>query len=288
MGYTGLYIANRQLGAGQAKQYGEVFSSLANRYKGLVNAPATPAMQPPAADLSQVIGLSQSDPGSATPTLMPSSPDGSRGSWVDGVQPVIPTQAGGNTEIPTDPVDDGSAMKSYAQFALGFSAAAGAVGVYAQVLAGKDQLKSQEISLKHKQFMSVLNARQAADDANNIRRAGRLEIARMTMAAGQRKSSLKTSAAARGVDGSSGSAAEILASEDIIKEIDMMTINQNTVRAAGQAMTQSTNYSNQGLMAGVSAGNLRRTSRSMNEYVAGATSAVNSVGQYAVAMGAIS
>ena len=185
-------------------------------------------------------------------------------------------------------VRNARAAKGYAGFMMGFGAAAGAVGVYAQVLAGKDQLKSQAMSLEHQQFMANLNARSAEDAAQNILAAGRREIARYTMQAGQEKSGKKVSGAARGVVLNKGSMLDILVTEDIVKEVDMMTINMNTVADAGRARVQATNIRNEGLMRGVSAGNMRRQASSMNYNAAlsSVASAGNTVGQYAVAAGA--
>jgi len=60
----------------------------------------------------------------------------------------------------------------------------------------------------------------------------------------------------------------------------MQTNNENTVRAAGQARMQATNESNRSLLAGVSAGNLRRTARSVSPGLAYHTNAVANGGAF--------
>jgi hypothetical protein len=56
-----------------------------------------------------------------------------------------------------------------------------------------------------------------------------------------------------------GSAGEVLGSMDLIKEIDRLTINANTVRQAEAARTQAANYATQAAMSQLSAQNLSST-----------------------------
>jgi hypothetical protein len=79
------------------------------------------------------------------------------------------------------------------------------------------------------------------------------------MAAGQAKSSAKASMAARGIQGGVGSAAEVVGSMDLIKEIDRMTMSANSVRQAEAIRNQAMNYRNQSVMSGLSADNLNTT-----------------------------
>ena len=65
-----------------------------------------------------------------------------------------------------------------------------------------------------------------------------------------------------------GSTAEEVATTDLMKEIDSNTINANTVRSAWAARTQSVNYANQSLTAGV-------TANSINPFAAGGTNLLN-------------
>lgn len=157
----------------------------------------------------------------------------------------------------------------------------GAVGAFYAAQSQKDQIKSQALNAEHASRMAAISARQAETDALAIMSAGRYEIARMSMAAGQRKAQTRVSAASRGVVGNVGSAAEVQASEDIVKEMDINTINRNTVRAAGQARVRGTNARNQSLLSGVSAGNLRRTAGTIRPGLAFVNSSIASAGQFA-------
>lgn len=157
----------------------------------------------------------------------------------------------------------------------------GAIGAWASADAQKTQLKSQAMSAEFAAAMSALNARRAEQDAQELLAAGRGEIGRLTMAGGQRLASLRVSAARRGVDGSSGSAAEVQASERIVTTIDAMTIDRNTVRAANQARAQAVNAQNQSLLAGVSGSNIRSTANSIRPAAAFGSSSLISGGQIA-------
>lgn len=159
-----------------------------------------------------------------------------------------------------------------------------AVGSYFAAEAAKGDSKSAAMSADHAARMADLNARQAELDAQAIVRAGRQQSALLTLRAGQERSRRKVSAAARGVVGNVGSAAELLASEDLSREIDRTVIRTNTVRAANAARTQSVNYQNQALLGRASAGNLRASARTINPLLAGVTSSLASAGRFAGTM----
>ena len=114
-------------------------------------------------------------------------------------------------------------------------------------------MRMQEQNLLFQQRMSNLAARQAEFQAQGIMEAGQRQIGAYTMQAGAAKSTAKTQLAARGVQAGKWSAAEIMATFDIIKEIDAMTINANTVRAAEAQRMAATRARVQGVMAGASA-----------------------------------
>lgn len=158
-----------------------------------------------------------------------------------------------------------------------------AIGAGFAAQAQKDQAKAQALSLEFQQSMANRNARLAEEDAQAILAAGRSQVAQLTAQRGQEKARKRVSAAARGVTGAS--VQEILATEDLVKEIDAMTINRNAVRAAGQARRGAVNASNQGLLAGVSAGNLRRTARTISPLAAFSSESLAGAGRFAAAYG---
>lgn len=93
--------------------------------------------------------------------------------------------------------------------------------------------------------IAEVNARMARLAAYSAMDAGQKEAGRLSMKAGQIKSSQRVAMAANGIDLGSGNAAELQASTDLMKEIDMNTIKSNAVRSAWGYKTQAMNYDNQ-------------------------------------------
>lgn len=137
-----------------------------------------------------------------------------------------------------------------------------AYGAFASARSTKNQLEFQA-------KMSEINARQAEQQAQSIMYSAERQIGQVTLKAGKVKSSQKASMAANGIALGEGNAAETVATTDLMKEIDALTINANAVRAAAAARSQSVNYSNQALLS-------QTSSDTINPMSAGATSMINS------------
>ena len=153
-----------------------------------------------------------------------------------------------------DTAGAGSSGFGAAGFALmAAGAVTQAIGSFYAAKNAQIQMRMQEQNLLFQQRMSNLAARQAEFQAQGIMEAGQRQIGAYTMQAGAAKSTAKTQLAARGVQAGKGSAAEIMATFDLIKEIDAMTINANTVRAAEAQRMAATRARVQGVMAGASA-----------------------------------
>lgn len=118
------------------------------------------------------------------------------------------------------------------------------------------QSQSQSMTLQFQKDMATLNAGLAEADAQQILLAGEREAGQISRRYGRAKSSNRASMAARGVQLGVGSAAEVEASIELAKQVDMLTINANRVRAAEAARMQRVNYQNQAMMSGVSAANV--------------------------------
>ena len=140
-----------------------------------------------------------------------------------------------------------------------FGAVNSAIGAYYSAESQKNQLKMQAQNQRFQAGMARINARGAAFSAAQIMQAGQQQSGRYTMQAGQARASAVASMAGRGIRGGVGSAGEVLGSMDLIKEIDRLTINANTVRQAEAARTQATNYATQATMSQLSAQNLSST-----------------------------
>ena len=172
-----------------------------------------------------------------------------------------------------------TSYESLATFGLWTSiAGAGlqAIGNYYAAQSQKSQLKSQALAADFQQSMSALNARAAEEEAQAITEAGNREQSRIAAQYGQVKAGERAATAARGIKAGVGSAAEVQASIELAKQIDVFTVNSNAVRAANAARTQATNERNRSLLAGTSAANLRDTAGSIDPYAAVAGSLLGS------------
>jgi len=134
----------------------------------------------------------------------------------------------------------------------GAGAVASMIGGISSAFAAYAQADSIKSNLQFQSDMAKINARMAENTAQSIMDAGKSQNAASTMKYGQMAATQKASQGARGVAMGEGSAAEEIASTNIIKEIDSNTINANTVRAAWSARTQGVNASNQAAMSAAS------------------------------------
>ena len=178
----------------------------------------------------------------------------------------------------------GSMMPALGPAGLALSiigAGASAIGSFYEAKSAQYKLKSEALDLEYQQAVSNMNARAAEVQAQQILEAGQKQIGQYTMRAGAEKASQEASLAARGIQAGVGSAAEQVASSDIIKEIDTMTINVNAVRAANAARMQATNYRNQAAFAGMNARNARSSARTINPGASVMTSLLGSASQVA-------
>ena len=119
--------------------------------------------------------------------------------------------------------------------------------------------KSQKSNLQHQARMAEINARIAETGAKTELARGQAEYARHTLQAGHLKSAQRTALAANGVVLNEGSAAEMLAATDIMKEIDAQTIEENALRNAWGYRSQATDYRNQALMSQAQASGISPT-----------------------------
>jgi hypothetical protein len=157
-----------------------------------------------------------------------------------------------------------------------FGAANSAIGTFYQAKSAQNQLKSQALNQQFQSEMSAINAKSAEFSAQQSMLSSARQIGRYTMGAGQAKSSAKASMAARGIQAGVGSAAEVIGSMDLIKEIDRMTMSANSVRQAESIRNQAMNYRNQSIMSGLSADNLNTTAGTISPGMGVGTSLLTS------------
>lgn len=169
-----------------------------------------------------------------------------------------------------------AALGAVAPWLMLAGAVSGAIGSYYSAKSQQYQLRSQASTLRFQSAMSDINARAMEFEAQNILRAGERQIGMYTQRAGQIRGATRASMAARGGVLGEGSNVEIQASQDLAKEIDVMTINANTVRAAAAARTQMVNIQNQALLQRVSAAGFEGAARTIQPLGAAATSLLGS------------
>jgi hypothetical protein len=157
-----------------------------------------------------------------------------------------------------------------------------AVGGYYAAESQRYQDKSQALNLGYQADIAAINSRSAEYSAQSTLEAGKSQIANMTMAAGQATASTTATMAAHGIRLGQGSAQDITASQNIVKDINAYTIDANATRAAAQDRTQATNFSNQALLDRTSAANATRSANSISPFSAMTSSLLTtaaSVGQ---------
>ena len=110
--------------------------------------------------------------------------------------------------------------------------------------------KSHKSNLRHQARMAQINAQIAELGAKQELARGQAEYGRHTLAAGHLRSAQRVAAAANGLALNEGSAAEMLAATDVMKELDAQTIEENALRNAW-------GYRSQGAMASAQAGTVR-------------------------------
>lgn len=130
--------------------------------------------------------------------------------------------------------------------------------------------KSQQQTLRFQAEMSKINARAAENQAQSILAAGQKQIGQVTLRAGKVKFAQRASMAANGIALNDGSAAEVEATTDLMKETDALTINANAVYAASAARTQSVNLSNQSLLQGTAASSISPGTNAMTSLMTSA------------------
>jgi len=165
-------------------------------------------------------------------------------------------------------------------FAIG-GAVTGAIGSYYAAQNQKAQLESQASSMRFQSDISELNAAQAEFTAQQILRAGQQKQGQIGLRAGKIKSSQRASMAARGIDLGVGSAVETIATTDLMKEIDMLTVNADTVRSSEAARLQRQNYLTASAMQDVSASNMAASGDRISPFMAAGSSILGSAGSVA-------
>jgi len=149
----------------------------------------------------------------------------------------------------------------------GFGAVSGAVGSFYAASAEKYKTKSLALSLQHKKDMALFNMRQKESQAQHLYRTFNKRYQLMTLKQGRAKSKNIVSIASRGGVRGVGSNLESMISNDILAEIDKITMNSNKVRAVQNKRLEGVGLAIQGDMYGVSASNMFATASNISPFM---------------------
>lgn len=180
----------------------------------------------------------------------------------------------------------GADLKTVGQTALVgniFGGLTSALGAYYGAQQAQLQLKMQSETYDYQSKMSRINAGVAEQQAWQIARAGAFQAAAATMQAGQAIEKYKVSRNASGIEAGSGSTAELEATAIMMKEIDKLTIDSNTVRAVEAKRMEKVGFQNAASLLGVNATGAAASADSISPFsavstslIGGATSVLNS------------
>jgi len=157
-----------------------------------------------------------------------------------------------------------------------FGAFTGAIGSYYSLKSQQNQLKMQAQNAAFAAQMTRINRRAAEFTATQVGQQGQAAAGQYTMRAGQARAGARTGMAARGIALGQGTAKEVVASMDLVKEIDRLAINASTVRAQEAARFQAFNLGTQATMAELSSRNLSSAAGTIMPGFGAATSLLGS------------
>ena len=156
-----------------------------------------------------------------------------------------------------------------------------AIGTFYAAKTQQYQERSQASSYAFQSDMAAINASREETTAESIQEAGKSQIASYTMQAGEQKAAATASMAARGIALGVGSAANVSASMEVEKDLNVLAISSNTTRQAWAAREQGTNYANQALLDRVSSANATRSASTISPFASSVNSLLGSATQIA-------
>ena len=131
----------------------------------------------------------------------------------------------------------------------------------------KNQLKSQALEFEHQQYMAKINAKSIESQAQHISRQYNKQTQLKSLAQGIKKGQRRASMAARGGVAGVGSSRDIEVSQEVLDEIDRLTINVNKVKALGNMRMRGVQANIQSDMLGVSAGNMFASASAVSPFL---------------------
>ena len=159
----------------------------------------------------------------------------------------------------------------------------GMVGGYFESKFKQNQLKSQALEFEHQQYMQKINAKSIESQAQHIARQYNKQMLVKSMSQRISKGQRRASMAARGGVAGVGSNRDAMLSQEILDEIDRLTINVNKVKAVGNMRLQGVQANIQADMLGVSAGNMFANASAVSPFLNMSSSLLTGSGNAALA-----
>lgn len=160
-----------------------------------------------------------------------------------------------------------SPLGQFGAITQGFGVVGGIIAAGSAASAEKYKTKSLALSLEHKKDMALFNQRMKESQAQHLSRTFNKRYQIMTLKQGAAKSKNIVSIASRGGVRGVGSNLESIVSNDILAEIDKITMNSNKVRAVENKRLEGVGLGIQGSMYGMSASNMFSTASQINPFM---------------------
>lgn len=179
------------------------------------------------------------------PSLLETAPMGPQAAGFQGEAYRLPDTAAPAAQAPSDSSIKETIGQGLQGASLGMAAGQAVGSAYAAYLGGKTAKyvgkKQAEIAENNRQMAQM--------SAESAYRQGENQMAQLTYKAGQVKARQRVAMGANGVRIGSGSTAEVLASADMMKKLDMNTVKLNAISSAWGYKAQGIQASNAGSVA---------------------------------------
>lgn len=173
--------------------------------------------------------------------------------------------------------------QSFGKFLAIGGAITTAVGAFYGVEAQRYNLRGRALDFRFAASTALTNARVAEREASDLILAARSAGAITGLRFGQAKAAARTRTAAGGVVAGVGSAAEVEASIEFAKDIDLLTIERGAVRTAGAARMRAEDLRSQAALARAAAIGAHEFSSTLSPGLAGLTSLIGGASQVSAA-----
>ena len=143
----------------------------------------------------------------------------------------------------------------------------GIIGSYFASEAEKYKTKSMALQLEHKRDMMLFNASMKERQAQHLNRVYNQRSQAKTLGFGKAKGTSRALMAARGVQMGVGSTKDAFVSDEILKELDKITMNSNKVRAVENKRLEAVGLGIQADAYGLSASNAFATASAISPWM---------------------